>query len=101
MHNVHRTSATEPPTNRVDPGSCGVRLGSKLRLAAEREARRRGFCLSVWIRHLVETAVQRADGRAGQTPKETPSVSEAREVSHRSGELDSAYLKEMEKLNGN
>jgi hypothetical protein len=82
----------------VDPAACGVRLGVELRAAAEREAYQAGMCLSHWIKRLVQDAIGSVAREADRKKDEfNPSLQPKSDSSNR--ELDSAFQREMEKLN--
>jgi len=98
MHDVHRTAVPNPSKKRVDPGSCGVRLGSDLRATAEQEARRCGLCLSHWIKQIVEDAIKGVAKKPVHRPTETPNTSGPPEIISGSSELDSAFRRDMEEL---
>lgn len=73
----------------LDPAAFGVRLGVKLRTAAEAEARRVGVPLSVWVRLLVQE-------RLGE--KESSTGDNTRRQHGSSADFDAAYAAEMGKL---
>lgn len=82
----------------VDPAACGVRLGVELRAAAEREAYQSGMCLSHWIKRVVQDAI-RSDGREADRNKNEFKPSPEPKSDSSNSEFDSAFQRDMEKLN--
>ena len=73
----------------LDPAAFGVRLGLKLRAAAEARARQAGVPLSVWVRLVVQE-------RLGE--REIPDAENIGTKSDSGAELDAAYAAEMGKI---
>ena len=73
----------------LDPAAFGVRLGVKLRAAAEIEARRAGVPLSVWVRLLVQERL---------SDKVIPNAKAEENKSEPNVEFEAAYAAEMGKL---
>lgn len=83
----------------ADPAACGVRLGVELRAAAEQEAYRSGMCLSHWIKRIVQEAVRRSGREKSNKTHVTNTSSAAQSVGSDPTSLESAFQREMEKLN--
>jgi len=91
----------------ADPGSCGVRLGRELRMAAEREAHRSELCLSHWIKRTVAEKLGFVSGQESnrkQAQRAAASAASSVPLSIETSQptapgLDSEYSKHMEKLN--
>lgn len=82
----------------ADPAACGIRLGVALRAAAEQEAYRSGMCLSHWIKHVVQEAVQRPGRHSSNKTPVANSNSVAPRIGSNLTSLESAFQEEMDKL---
>ena len=82
----------------IDPAACGVRLGVQLRAAAEQEAYGAGMCLSHWIKKIVQEAVSKSVHSHPQTSDYVGEYQYELKPDSASGELESAFAKEMEKM---